>query len=84
VVVAAAEAVVAVVVVAVAVAVATGVVLEVETGDSRATISKVGHSRTTSSRVGKVKCFYCKKLLWGAEFSYFKQTSFILFNRVRI
>jgi uncharacterized protein YodC (DUF2158 family) len=44
-------------------AVATGEVLVVETGDPRATISKVGHSRTTNSRVGKVKCFYYKKLL---------------------
>jgi len=41
-------------VVVAAVAAATGEVLVVETGP-RATISRVGHSRTTNSRVGKVK-----------------------------
>jgi hypothetical protein len=46
------------------VAVVTGEVLVVETGDPRATINKAGHSRTTSSRVGKVKCFCYKKRLW--------------------
>jgi len=42
-------------VVVAAVVAATGEVLVVETGVPRATISKVGHSRTTNSRAGKVK-----------------------------
>jgi len=42
-------------VVVAAVAAATGEVLVVETGVPRATINKVGHSRITNSRAGKVK-----------------------------
>lgn len=44
---------------AAAAAVAIGEVLVVETGEHRATTSKVGRSRITHSKVGKVKLDFC-------------------------